>query len=152
MKRFNASIVVLLLACLAAWFGSRAIKHFDEGVMEQKIARTTTALVVGKQFVTFSGTQNTYTNDEGREVAIKAWRRKSGEYRVFYRISSFEGVPESYRGEVVQAEQKRQQRFGDRFRIVDRHVYDELSSGAVLKVMYRWAGDGEIEIISTEPN
>jgi hypothetical protein len=151
LKRFIASVIVLLLACFAAWFGSRVIKRFDQGFMEQKAARTTTALVVNKQFVTFSGTQSTYTNDEGREVAIDPWRRKSGEYRIFYRISSFDGIPEPYRHEVAQADQRRQQRFGGRFRIVDKHVYEELSSGAVVQVMYRWAGDGEIEIISIEP-
>ncbi|HKM84860.1 MAG TPA: hypothetical protein VJW96_01545 [Terriglobales bacterium] len=152
LKRLIASLVVLLLACLAVWFGCRVTRRFDQGVMERKTARTTTALIVNKQFVTFSGTQSTYTNDEETEVTIEPWRRNSGEYRVFYRISSFDGIPETYRSEVVQAEQHRQQRFGERFRIVDKHVYDELSRGAVLKVMYRWAGDGEIEVISTEPD
>jgi hypothetical protein len=118
--------------------------------MEHKTARTTTAIIVNKQFVKFSDTQSTYTNDEGREVTIEPWRRKSGEYRIFFRISSFDSIPEPYRGDVVQAEKLRQQRFGERFRIVDKHEFDGLSPGVELKVMYRWAGEGEIEVISIE--
>jgi hypothetical protein len=151
VKRFIAAVAVLPLACFAAWLGSSLIRRFDQGVMDQKTARTTTALVVNKQFVTFSEAQSTYTNDEGREVAIEPWRRKSGEFRIFFKIGSFDSIPEPNRREVMRAEQRRQQRFGERFSIVDRRTYDELSPGAELKVMYRWAGDGEIEIISMEP-
>lgn len=149
-RYFRVGVLAILAFFAVVWFAHRALTNGEQELMEHKSARTTTGIVTGRNLVMFGPTQTAYVNDEGKTMVIEPWRKKSGEYRIFYKIRSFDEIPEPYRTQVTEAEKHRLERFGDRFRIVDKHAYDELLTGTKLTIRYRWAGDGNIEIISVD--
>lgn len=144
-------VLIAGVAVVAIAVGVRAyIQRGETELMEHKSARTTTGVVVEKKHVQFGSDQTEYQNDEGRMVRLEDWRKKGGEFRIFYKIDNFDQIPEAHRSALVTAEEERRKRFGPRFRVVDQSTFDQAKSGQVVNVKYRWADDSKIEIISFE--
>jgi mRNA-degrading endonuclease RelE of RelBE toxin-antitoxin system len=147
-------IILLLFAIVSLIAISAAVrayvKHFETELMEHKRARTTTGVVLDKKLVQFASDQTTYQNEEGRTVYLDDWRRRSGEYRIFYKIDNFDQIPEAHRSALVAAEERRNKQFGPRFRIADEQTFEQAEAGQATNVVYRWADDSTIEVISFE--
>ena len=150
----RGKLIAVLIAgpgILAAVVVVRAyLRHSEAELMEHKMVRTTTGVVLEKKHVRFAADQTEYQNDEGRTVHLENWRKNSGELRVFYKIDNFDQIIEPHRSAVLTAEEERGKRFGPRFRIVDQSTFDQAERGEVVHVTYRWAGNSKIEIVSLE--
>lgn len=150
-SRFALLVLVLVAVSVVAvatvW---KFIHRSEQDLAEHKTARTTTGVVIDKKRVQFGSDQTAYQNEEGRTVPLEDWRRKSGEFRVFYSIENFDQLPAANRAALVAAEQERDKRFGPRFRIVDQHTFDFARIGQIVTITYRWVNDSKIEIISFE--
>jgi hypothetical protein len=145
-------VVLVLVAVTAIGLTTvRMLIHRSEkDLMEHKIARTTIGVVVDKKRVQFGSDQTAYQNDEGQTVHLEDWRKKSGEFRIFYNIENFDQLPTANRAAFVAAEQERTKSFGPRFRVVDQYTFDEGKTGQKVNITYRWADDSRIEVISFE--
>lgn len=139
------------LAVSASFMAVRAyIRHSEAELMEHKIARAATGIVTGKEHVQFRSDQTEYQDEEGQPVHLEDWRKKSGEFRIFYKIDNFDQIPGVHRTDVANAEKEREQRFGSRFRAVNQQTFDQATKGQAVNVTYRWTGDSKIEILSFE--
>jgi hypothetical protein len=139
------AVVVAIAAGVRAY-----IQRGETEMMEHKRARTTSGVVLDKKHVQFVSEQTEYQNDEGRTVHLEGWRKKSGEFRIFYKIENFDQIPATHRSALVAAEEERGKRFGPRFRVVDQSTFDQAKNRQVVNVTYRWADDSKIEIMSFE--
>lgn len=144
-------VLIAVVVIVGVAMGVRAyIRHGETELMEHKRARTTTGIVIDKEHVQFESSQTEYRNDEGRMVHLEDWRKRNGEFRIFFKIDNFDQVPVSHRPALMTAEEERGKKFGSRFRVVGQSTFDQAKSGQTVKIMYRWTEDSKIEIISFE--
>jgi len=138
-------VVAAIAIALRAYIG-----HSQTESMEHKSARTTSGIITDKKYVQFGSNQTEYQNDEGQIIHLEDWRRKSGEFRIFYKIDNFDQIPEIHRSTIVTVEEQRTKQHGFRYRVVDQRTFDQANIGQVVKITYRWASDSKTEIISFE--
>jgi hypothetical protein len=138
------TIAALLIAGFA---GRMLLQYFVNEMMEHKVTRDTTAVTVGKKYVQFEAGQPSYVNDQGQTIALDGASRKSGEFRIYYKINNFDQVPGSKQRGLTRGDEEREKKFGPRFTIVDERTYDQAQVGQSINVTYRWASDSDIEVI-----
>jgi hypothetical protein len=149
-KKILLGLLVLSAVCITVVLAGRVlIRHWETGLLEHKMARTTTGVVVDKQHVQFSPDQTTFLNDEGKPRPVDRWRKEQGEFRVFYTIDNFNQTPGHTPASLANAEQERFRKFGPRYTIVFEKEFLETSIGQRIEIVYRWATDREIEVITT---
>jgi hypothetical protein len=150
-RKLALYLIILLTAGSAAMLAGRAlIRHWDTELMEHKMARTTTGVVVDKKHAQFASDQTTYLNDEGKTRILQRGENGKGQFRVFYTIDNFNQVPGHAKTSLAAAEQERFGKFGPRYTIVFEKEFQDTPVGRHIEVTYRWASDREIEVISTQ--
>ncbi|HEY6970927.1 MAG TPA: hypothetical protein VJA94_17085, partial [Candidatus Angelobacter sp.] len=87
---------------------------------------------------------------EGRAIPVDAWRKKTPEFRVYYKIDNFDQIPERHRKALATAEQDRFKKFGPRYTIVNQKDYDAAEIGQSVVVKYAWLNDSQIDLIRVE--
>jgi hypothetical protein len=125
----------------------RAADNTLSSLNEAKRVRTTTAVVTGKEYVSFDEQNHWYVNNFGETVEVMPGFEQ---WRIYYRIDNFDQVPEPKRSQLWQSEESRIKQFGFRFYpsgTPDKAAYDQAQVGDKLEVRYRYMGD-EKEIIS----
>ena len=147
---YSAALVVAGLIAVIAW--RALIRHWETELLEHKMARHTTGVVVDKQHIRFGQDQTTYVDAEGRSRPLERWQKEEGEFRVSYSIDNFNQTPGRTPASLARAEQERFRKFGPRYTIVSEKEFLEASIGRRIEIVYRWASDREIEIISTNLN
>ena len=123
-KKIIILVGVLLLLGAAYYFFDR----LSSEMMEHKFAHPTTAIVVGKE------DPRNHTGDPDSWV-------------VYYRINGFDLSPPNIREKILKAETERYGRGEFRSEEKSKRWYNQTHIGDKLDVDYRWAGDGEIEIM-----
>jgi hypothetical protein len=143
------AVIVAILVPVAVYSG---IRRFEQAVFDHKAARDTTGVVIAKKHVQFDTNQASYLDDQGRRRTVDEWRKRDGEFRVFYTIDNFDQVPGKVRAPLVAAEEARFKRYGPRYEIANANEFERTAIGQRIKIVYRWASDSEIELIDVELN
>ena len=142
-------VAIVILVPIAVLYG---IRRFEHEVFEHKTARDTSGVVVGKEYVQFDSNQSTYQDAEGRSRPLEDWRKRDGEYRVFYTVDNFNQVPGQAQVSLVSAEAERFKKYGPRYTIVNAKDFERAAVGQRIAIVYRWANDSQIEMIDVELN
>jgi hypothetical protein len=138
---------IVIVAILVAVAG---IGRFAQAVGDHKAGRDTTGVVVGKKHVQFDSDQTTYLDYEGRTRILEDWRRRDGEFRVFYTIDNFDDVPPRAQVSLAGAEEARFKKYGPRYTIVNAQEFERIAVGQRIEIVFRWASDSQIEMIDVE--
>lgn len=145
--------VILLLIAVGIFTLLRRNNWLNSPLMPSKAVRSTTATVVGKEYVKFDDQNKSYVNDPESVVEMRVGDEQ---WRVHYRIDSFEQIPELHRGSIQRREEQRIKTLGFRFWATDQNRYNRAMIGDKLEVSYHPISDSLIEVVSirnlTHPN
>lgn len=143
--KITVCFVALFIVAGLSVLVSRVSGTKSEAFQEEKAVHKTTAVVTGKVYVRYDEGNHVYQHYDGYLVERRAGDE---EWRIYFRIESFDQLEDSQRSELMRLEMQRFLEGNVRYRIKDRAWYEGINVGDKITVLYRPWSDNTIEVVS----
>jgi hypothetical protein len=145
MKLVITFVVIAMFLVTSLLMANKVIKAIEARIVRNKVARSATATVIRKEYIQFDEKNPVYVDENG--ISIK---RHAGdeEWRVYYNINTFDDIEQLIANKLIKAEEERNAKGKQRFRILTKDQYDYIQVGDKLSVTWCRPDGSEIEIIS----
>lgn len=139
----TATVITVVLGLL----GYLTVRAIERSLFARKTLRETTATVIGKEHVTFQGADPSYADERGKRIPV---RSGDEQWRVYYKIDDFQGLDDSVRARLQEAERELATAEPARFEFKSREWHDKTEVGDTLKILYYWRGGDRIDVAYVE--